>query len=428
MIRRPFILLFLFFLHTSPTSAQNPILTQWLDQNALSITTPVAENGFEDLLPLKQTLSDTRLLALGEATHGTREFFQLKHRLLEFAVEELGFRAFAMEAGFSECLQIDSYVQGGPGDPQALVHGLQMWPWITEEVLELVEWMRKYNADKAPGDRIHFRGFDMQSPYMAAQAIAQMLTAEAPELSEQYAALLERLSVTVLYALTENEKKGLQQETALLNGDYQALLQSSKRHSEAEKAVLRLHGVALEQAVRNVNKIGTGYRDSCMAANVKALLGLMGTEGKVVLWAHNGHIRPRTFVNFTPMGKWLKDQYGKAYYAIGFDFGSGSFRAYNLESKAVETFEVEGIGKSAYWKALTSVDGPACFIDLHQVQEDEKVAKVFSKSSRMRRIGAVYNAKKPNYYFAKKMVQTQYDGLIFLDHGTASRPLPEPSD
>jgi erythromycin esterase len=86
-----------------------------LKANEIPIKTVEAGNGFEDLKPLKRIFKDVRFVGLGEETHGTREFFQFKHRMLEFLVKEMGFRVFAIEASYSACQNINDYVMGKNG-------------------------------------------------------------------------------------------------------------------------------------------------------------------------------------------------------------------------------------------------------------------------------------------------------------------------
>ena len=103
--------------------------------------------GFRDMQPFKEIVGEARIAALGEATHGTREFFQPRHRMLEFLVEEMGFRVFAMEANWTEALRVNDYVLRGEGDAAKVLAGLYFWVWNTEEVLAMIEWMRSYNLD-----------------------------------------------------------------------------------------------------------------------------------------------------------------------------------------------------------------------------------------------------------------------------------------
>src|SRR5436305_8843629 len=118
----------------------------WLRQHAIPLTTVKAGCGFADLQSLKPVIGDARVVALGEATHGTREFFQLKHRLLEFLVSELGFTLFTIEAAFAETLAVDRYVLTGEGDARHSVASMQPYCWNCQEMVAQVEWMRAWNA------------------------------------------------------------------------------------------------------------------------------------------------------------------------------------------------------------------------------------------------------------------------------------------
>ena len=91
-------------------------VVDWMRAHAVPLATAEAGHGFADLAPLKQIIGDARIVSVGEATHGTREFFQLKHRLFEYLATELGFTIFAIEANWPESLAIDEYVQTGKGD------------------------------------------------------------------------------------------------------------------------------------------------------------------------------------------------------------------------------------------------------------------------------------------------------------------------
>ncbi len=131
------------------------------------IRTVAAETDFADLLPFRQVVGDARVVSLGEATHGTREFFRMKHRLVEFMVEDLGFTLFGIEANLTEARVVNEYVLHGVGDPAVALKGLYFWTWDTEEVLEMLRWMRRYNTRVSVGRQVRFFGFDMQEPSVA---------------------------------------------------------------------------------------------------------------------------------------------------------------------------------------------------------------------------------------------------------------------
>jgi len=151
-------------LATQPAGTHEPTPEElaWLKDNAIVLRTVEAGGSLDDLEPLKTLIGDAHIVALGEGTHGTREFFQMKHRLVEFLAREMGFTIFSIEANLPEAYRLNDFVLKGMGDPKELIAGMYFWTWNTQEVLDMVEWMRKYN--KSGQGRIEFTGFDMQTP------------------------------------------------------------------------------------------------------------------------------------------------------------------------------------------------------------------------------------------------------------------------
>ncbi len=165
-----------------------PAEIEWIKAHGFAFETVEAGHGFEDLEPLKAVIGDARVVALGECTHGSREIFRMKHRLTEFLATEMGFTIFSIEANMPEAYRVNDYVLGGDGDPIRLIRGMYFWTWSTEEVLDMVEWMRRFNG--AGDGHIEFTGFDMQTPDVAMQIVSDFVTANEPkwlaELNELY--------------------------------------------------------------------------------------------------------------------------------------------------------------------------------------------------------------------------------------------------
>lgn len=169
--------------------APTPEQTAWVKGHAIPLASVQAGHGFDDLQSLKQVIGDARIVALGEPTHGTREAFQFKHRLVEFLASEMGFTIFAIEASMPESCELTPWVLGQAGEgtddeAASLIGGMYFWTWNTEEVLNLVKWMRSFNArEKQAGGqrRIEFAGFDMQTPDVAMKIVQDFVDAHARE-------------------------------------------------------------------------------------------------------------------------------------------------------------------------------------------------------------------------------------------------------
>src|ERR1035441_2510606 len=154
-------------------------VTEWVRGNAIRLTTTEAGHGFQDMEPLKKVVGKARIVSLGEATHGSREFFQLKHRMLEFLATEMGFTIFSIEANMPEAYKLNDFVLKGEGDPATLIKGMYFWTWDTEEVLDMVRWMREFN--KSGKGRVEFTGFDMQTPNVALGIVKDFVARVDPE-------------------------------------------------------------------------------------------------------------------------------------------------------------------------------------------------------------------------------------------------------
>jgi erythromycin esterase-like protein len=158
-----------------PALAQpTPAETEWVRLRAIPLKGVEAGSGFEDLEPLREMFTNARVVGLGEATHGTREHFQMKHRLVEFLASECGYTIFSIEASSPEAFRVDDYVSRGKGDPARLIGGMYFWTWNTEEVLDMVEWMREFNQRESgahSGRSIAFTGFDMQETRVAKRIV-----------------------------------------------------------------------------------------------------------------------------------------------------------------------------------------------------------------------------------------------------------------
>jgi erythromycin esterase-like protein len=143
----------------TPPAPESEDLVRKIGRAAIPIESVDPGNRFADLAPLGRIWQGVRVVALGEATHGTSEFFRMKHRMTEFLVTQMGFRHFAIEMDERRAKPIDEYIQGERNENP--VRNLY-WPWRTQEVAATIDWMRRYNQSAPAVDRLHFHGIDYQ--------------------------------------------------------------------------------------------------------------------------------------------------------------------------------------------------------------------------------------------------------------------------
>ena len=132
----------------------------WLAANSQPFRTDAPTSELSDLSEIGAIVGAARVVAFGDATNGTREFYRMKQRTFQYLVEREGFTHFVIDAPMPASRAIDRYIANGDGDPKALLSAVY---WNSKELLDLVEWMRAYNV-RVGVPRLRFFGIDMQSP------------------------------------------------------------------------------------------------------------------------------------------------------------------------------------------------------------------------------------------------------------------------
>lgn len=321
----------------------------------LRTTEPGGPDG--DLRALDRVVGDARVVGIGEATHGSHEFFALKQRVFRHLVRERGFRTYALEAPWSTGLRLNDYVLHGKGDPRRIMREDfqdSYLLWNTREYLSLVQWMRSWNLAH-PGDPVRFMGNDVAyaGPDLYDRVLDYVRRAH-PAVLPELTALYRDLRPTgpsgpylrdyLTRPLAERRERAALATRAL------DLLRKQR------PAPGRAAGEAYRWAVRNALAIrqtadqyafdftgqdgvtaGMRYRDRVMADNTA--WWQENTGGKVLLSAHNGHIGYRSGdpVNYPKtQGAFLRDRLGARYVSVGLTFHHGTFNGVGADDAMLD--------------------------------------------------------------------------------------------
>ena len=235
----------------------------------------------KDLDILKNLIGNSKVVALGEVSHGSSEIFKMKNRIVQYLAANQGFDKFSIEANMPEAYKLNDYTIRGDGDPKKLIAGMYFWTWRTEEVLNMVEWMRKFNQ---PKQRIEFTGFDMQ--YYAG-SINELLDAfkgndEATNKVNTLKKTLDEVRTRAqqnrgMPSVGYNEMKEIETVISFLR----SIIETSPK-----KDWLLQNVVIIEQFLGNNGGL---WRDKCMADNF-LWIKEQSPNSKLAIWAHNGHI------------------------------------------------------------------------------------------------------------------------------------------
>ncbi|MGB3468741.1 MAG: erythromycin esterase family protein, partial [Cyclobacteriaceae bacterium] len=408
---------------------------EWFSRNIRTFSSPLPYREYTRkqataLHFIKEMIGNSRIVALGESTHGTHEFFTLKHKVLQYAVEELGFRVFAIEDHQLIVKKVDEYIKSGKGTATKSMVGM-FDVWRRQEVIDLIEWLRAYNIEH-PEDMVSFIGFDMQNVKWPIRHLREFLAA-------QDSIMLDNIT-SALSELEENAKgiffsQDTLQKKAWINKAQLLFDQVAERSDEWLQGVYiqrdreRIH-YGLQSARLMVQFFQEGlhngqmlYRDEAMADNLNWYLDMIQPEAKVIVWAHDVHIsrgeHPEREYNMhtgKSMGSFLARKYKKDFKSFGLTTFGGKYRAFKtyayqdlIESPLYDS--PRGTIEEALHQISRETGNPYLFLPLNNTPKwlDVPVPVRFANH-----ISFDYG------FWPRYVIPYQFDGLFFIDQTTAS--------
>jgi len=370
----------------------------------------------EEMKPLSadHIPANVSVLAIGEAVHGSREFQALKLSVLREMVEKQGYTAFALEADYSECADINRYLQSGEGKPEELVQKFSFPIYHTKEMAELLGWIQDWNRTAPEEKKVRFYGFDMQNPetgyaFLKQYSIAHGLTTEA-----EFDAVLKNI-LTPPYSLSP-ESAG--QAIVFLDGLRAKAGDADMRDADARDFRMELTTVRQAMESWTSTEESNTLRDRDMAENVEAIRKIEAEigSGKIVISAHDGHIE-RVNPIYTSMGVLLAQNFGNDYYAIGTDVWKvrDNIKSMGEAKRSMQTFVscdplaaqarfAEGQQYVLYFSALSD--------------EESRIAALVRTPMRMMQLGEGYTflmrLLPDRSYRLKGAPAAYYDAMLFL--------------
>ncbi len=416
----------------------------WLAQHTRTIeTVDVAresEPSYADLGPFAELVGDARVVALGEDTHGTSEFFRAKHRLTRFMVEQMGVRVFAIEANQLAVRPINDYVLGAAHDVRDVMRAM-FRVWNTEEMLEMIEWMRQHNAAH-PDQVVHFVGYDMQDPSLPIDSVNAFLARVDPVLQGQVRPLYEEYreawrSAPYPFAadsVRASWKRGADSAWSLVARKVDSWLATAATVADtAEVEWVVQNADVVRQAALSAVTYRLPDRDSSMAVNIEWILSRYPEGTRVVVWAHNAHVARGTdpessFYQGGSMGGFLDAILGDDLRVIGLVSYDGQYTATaslnDRREVTVDAFPAPvGTVEHALHRIAQQRDAGYLLTDLRPARTDPSAA--WLREPRPTRL--IGYAAFDFDWETMVVLPHVFDALLFVDHATGSRLLPRRS-
>jgi protein-L-isoaspartate(D-aspartate) O-methyltransferase len=392
------------------------------------------------LEPLLARVGEARVVLLGEATHGTSEFYRMRARISQELIQKKGFHFVAIEGDWPDAARVDHYVRHleyPPSEWTAFAR-FPTWMWRNTEVREFVDWLRTHNASLKPSDRTAFHGLDLYSLYDSIRAVLKYLDEVDPATArvarERYGCLTPWQSDPATYghaALTGSYPTCESEVAVVLTN----LLHKRRSYAEhdGERFMDAVQNARLvtnaEQYYRIMyygSRASWNLRDSHMFETLKTLLAFYGTTAKAIIWAHNSHCGDAAATEMMSRGEFnlghlCRKEFGQQCYAIGFGTNSGTVAAASNWDGPLEIKKVRPAVPESYERCCHETGIPTFCLDLRQPQLEK--SQSLQKARLERAIGVIYRPETElaSHYF-QAVLPNQFDEYVWFDVSKAITP------
>ncbi len=424
----------------------NSVQPQAVDGSAGAMIRNICEE-FEsieiaNLTPLLDRIDDARVVLLGEASHGTSEFYRMRARITRALIERGGFNFVAIEGDWPDAARIDHYVRHSEYPPSEWTAFARFptWMWRNDEVRQFIEWMRTWNSGKAVDQRIAFHGLDLYSLYNSIRSILTYLDDVDPDTAQlartRYGCLGPWQSDPAAYghaALTESYRSCEQDVTQML----QELLARQTRLSQHDgerfmDAVQNARLVANAERYYRIMYYGSrsswNLRDTHMFDTLMMQLAYYGKRSRAVVWAHNSHVGNAAATEMsargeTNIGELCRKEFGDGVYSIGFGTHTGTVAAASNWDAQMEIKEVVPSLPRSYERLFHDTGCPSFLLPLRKLA-GTSLGEALSRPLLQRAIGVIYRpeTERASHYFQSNLLQ-QFDEYIWFDETRAVTPL-----
>jgi protein-L-isoaspartate(D-aspartate) O-methyltransferase len=391
--------------------------------------------------PLFDRFARSRVVLLGEASHGTSEFYQARAAITRRLIERHGFSIVAVEADWPDAAAIDRYVRGQtrPGPSEPPFERFPVWMWRNTDVAAFVDWMHGHNERRPPGERAGFFGLDIYNMRSSIAAVLAYLDSVDPQAAavarERYGCLTPWQREPATYGravLTEGYRKceaevvrqcqDILKRQLVYGADDPDSFLDAAQNARLIASAERYYRIMYYGGADSWN-----LRDTHMFETLGHILDAHGPDAKAVVWAHNSHIGDARFTEMGTVrdeiniGQLCRQRHGEAASLIGFGTHTGTVAAASdwdgkMEVKRVRPSRADSFERLFHDSGVTR--------GLMEFQRDPALRRRLLEPRLERFIGVIYRPDTElQSHYAEASLPQQFDALLWLDETQAVTPL-----
>ena len=405
-----------------------------------------------DLDPLLNAIGDARVVLLGEASHGTSEYYIWRTRLTKRLVQEKGFQFIGVEGDWPDCFEVnaaikqDAALSGGAAQLLRTFNRWPTWMWGNWEIAALVEWLHQHNRQQPQEQRVGFYGLDVYSLWESLQEIMHFVEKQgdgavetarkAFRCFEPYGNDPQEYARAIAYVSEDcqdevNELlRDLRQQVAQQQPD--GLPAREKTFNAEQNALVAVNAERYYRAMLQGGAASWNVRDHHMMETLDRLLHLHGPDSKAIVWEHNTHVGDARYTDMARedsvnIGQLAREAYGREQvFAVGFGSYEGSVIAGKEWGATPEKMPVPAAPKGSWEHLLHSQfdDENALLLSI-QLHDHPALQQPIGH----RAIGVVYHPQFERFgNYVPSIIPERYDAFMFINQTRALHPLPTHPD
>ena len=395
---------------------------------------------------LLERIGDSQVVLLGEASHGSHEFYEMRARITRELIEKKGFNIIAVEADWPDASRVNHFVRGFDGKPMFKNRpfaGFPRWMWANHSVLTFTHWLKDYNQRfNSAEDAVGFYGLDFYNMFGSIEVVLDYLRDVDPKAAEsarwRYGCLLpwihdpslySRVSRSRRYRTCEYEVYAVLQDL-LKRRELYKQLDKQRFFSAEQNARLVRNGEHYFRTMYDDNTDSWNQRDHNMFVTLQAVMKHRSKTSKAVVWAHNSHIGDARATDRNARGQYnlgqlVRETFGDKSYLIGFGTDHGTVAAASEWGAPMQVMQVQPSHEDSYERLFHDTKTDNFLLPLRNPVQEITRKKLLTERLE-RAIGTMYDPKaelKKHYFHAS--LPRQFDEYIWFNETRAVRPLPE---